>query len=206
MTRFYAASAATLVCVLMAGTVWFALHKQSDDPYGDCRTSVVAGGMETIGGPFTLVDQTGATVTDQQALAKPSLIYFGYASCPDVCPIDNARNAEAVDILEEQGYDVTPVFITMDPDRDTPPVMADYVANLHPRMIGLTGTPEQTKAAADAYRAYFKLPQDRSGNYEVDHSIFTYLTLPGKGFVEFFRRELTADQLANKVGCFLDKA
>jgi len=205
MTRFYAASAATLVCALLAGTAWFALVGRSDDPFSDCRSSAIAGGSGDIGGPFTLVDQTGATVTDQQVFSKPALVYFGFSFCPDVCPVDNARNAEAVDILEEQGYDVTPVFITVDPGRDTSQVMADYVANMHPRMIGLTGSLEQTKAAADAYRVYFKLSEDRRGEYDVDHSTFTYLVLPQKGFAEFFRREATADQIATKVACFLGK-
>jgi protein SCO1 len=205
MTRIYAASAAALVCALMAGTAWVAYTGRSDDPYGDCRSGVVAGGSGSIGGPFTLVDQTGATVTDHQVFAKPSLVYFGFTFCPDVCPIDNARNSEAVDILEEQGFDVSPVFISVDPGRDTPEVLADYAANLHPKMIALTGTELQIKAAVDAYRAYSKVPADRSGDYEVDHSTFTYLVLPEKGFVEFFRREVTADQLAAKVGCFLAK-
>lgn len=205
MTRFYAASAAVVVCGLMAGTAWVAYMGRGDDPFADCRSSAVAGGSGAIGGPFTLVDQTGATVTDKQVFAKPSLVYFGFTFCPDVCPVDNARNAEAVDILEEQGFEVTPVFITVDPARDTPEVMADYAANMHPRMIGLGGTPEQTKAAADAYRVYSKLPDDLSGDYAVDHSTFTYLVLPSAGFVEFFRREVTADQLAAKVGCFLSQ-
>lgn len=206
MTRVYAASAAALVCALMAGTAWFAFGERSNDPYGDCRTAVVAGGSGSIGGPFTLVNQSGTPVTDQQVFTKPALVYFGFTFCPDVCPVDNSRNAEAVDILEEQGFDVMPVFITVDPGRDTPEVLADYAANLHPGMIALTGTPEQTKAAADAYRVYSKLPSDVSGDYAVDHSTFTYLVLPEKGFVEFFRREVSADQLATKVGCFLTRA
>jgi protein SCO1 len=205
MTRVYAASAAALVCALMAGTAWLAFGGRGNDPYADCRTGVVSGGTGSIGGPFTLVNQTGATVTDQQVFTKPSLVYFGYTFCPDVCPVDNSRNAEAVDILEEQGFDVTPVFITVDPARDTAEVMADYAANMHPRMIALTGSPDQTKAAVEAYRAYFKLPADVSGDYTVDHSTFTYLVLPQKGFVEFFRREVTADQMATKVGCFVAK-
>ena len=205
MTRLYAVSAAVLVCALMAGTAWFAYSSRSNDPYGDCRSGVVAGGAGSIGGPFALVDQSGTSVTDKQVFTKPALVYFGYSFCPDVCPVDNSRNAEAVDILEEQGFDVTPVFITVDPGRDTPEVLADYAANLHPRMIALSGTEAQTTAAADAYRVYAKLPADVSGDYAVDHSTFTYLVLPEKGFVEFFRREVTADQIATKVGCFLAK-
>lgn len=203
MTRLYAASAAAMVCALMAGTAWLAFGGRSNDPYADCRSGVVSGGGGSIGGAFTLVDAAGETVTDQQVFTKPSLLYFGFTFCPDVCPVDNARNAEAVDILEEQGFDVAPVFITVDPGRDTPQVMADYAANMHPKMVALTGTAEQVRAAVEAYRAYSKLPADVSGDYEVDHSTFTYLVLPEKGFVEFFRREVTADQMAEKAGCFL---
>lgn len=205
MTRLYATSAAAFVCVLMAGAAWLAFAGRGNDPYADCRTGVVSGGAGSIGGPFTLVNAAGETVTDQQVFTKPSLLYFGFTFCPDVCPVDNARNAEAVDILQEQGFDVAPVFITVDPGRDTPAVMADYAANMHPEMIALTGTAEQTKAAVEAYRSYFKLPADVSGDYAVDHSTFTYLVLPQKGFVEFFRREVTADQMAEKTGCFLSR-
>ena len=98
-----------------------------------------------IGGPFSLSDGDGKTVSDRDFPGKWQLIYFGYTFCPDVCPVDNSRNAEAVDILEEQGFDVTPVFISVDPARDTAEVMADYAANMHPRMIALTGTPVENR-------------------------------------------------------------
>lgn len=204
MTRLYTGSAAALVSALLGATAYYVLlAPRADDPYAECRTSVVSGGPETIGGPFTLVDQTGATVTNTEVIAKPALIYFGYASCTDVCPLDNVRNAEAADILEEQGYEVTPVFISVDPGRDTPTVMADYVSRMHPRMIGLTGTEAQVKTATSAYRVFAKLDPAEGKDYPVDHSTFTYLVLPDKGFVEFFRREATADEVAGKVGCFL---
>ncbi len=154
-----------------------------------CRSGQVAGG--TIGGPFTLVDETGKTVTDKDVLTKPSLVYFGYTFCPDVCPFDNARNAEAVDILEESGIDVTPVFISVDPKRDTPEILADFTNNLHPKMIGLTGTEEQVKAASLAYKTYFKMQEAEDEFYLVDHSTFTYLMLPGTGFAEFYKRDVT---------------
>lgn len=171
---------------------------------GSCAMAQVATGGGAIGGPFTLVDQTGATVTDADVLAKPALVYFGYTFCPDVCPLDNARNAEAVDILEKRGLDVTPVFISVDPERDTPKVMADFVSNLHPKMIGLTGTPEQTKAVSQAYKTYFKAQPGGGDYYLVDHSTFTYLMLPGTGFADFYRREATPDEIADHVACFLN--
>lgn len=205
MLKVYAGVSVLAVAALLAGTAWYVSSREAADPYADCRQSAIAGGPGAIGGPFTLVDQTGRTVTDKDVITKPSLVYFGYTFCPDICPLDTARNVEAVDALEELGHEVTPVFISIDPERDTPEVMADWAQNMHPRMIALTGTPEQVKAASQAYRTYYKAQEKKDDYYLVDHSTFTYLVLPDKGFVEFFRRELAPDQLAAQVACFLDK-
>lgn len=201
MTKIYAILAATVTVAFLGGTAWWVLGPGKPDAGSACGAGVTGG---SIGGPFTLVDQTGRTVTDADILKGPTLIYFGYSFCPDVCPLDNARNAEAVDILEEKGFEVTPVFISVDPDRDTPQVMADYVANLHPRMIGLTGTPEQVKAAAQAYKVYYRKPDTTEEFYTVDHSAFTYLMMPGNRFLDFFNRDVTADDMADRVACFLN--
>jgi protein SCO1/2 len=204
MTRLWAGLAGTAVLALLAGTAWVAFAPNSGDPFDDCRAGQVAGGA--IGGPFTLVNQAGATVTDAEVLAKPSLVYFGYTFCPDICPFDNARNAEAVDILEEQGMEVTPVFITIDPSRDTPEVLADYADNMHPRMIGLTGTQDQVDQAIRAYKAYAKKAEGGDPEfYLMDHSTFTYLMLPGGVFADFFKREVTATEMANRTACFLEQ-
>ena len=136
---------------------------------------------------------------------RPSLIYFGYTFCPDVCPLDNARNAEAVDILEEKGLDVTPIFISIDPERDTPAVVRDFAENLHPKMIGLTGTQEQVQAASRAYKTYYKKQENGGEYYLMDHSTFTYLVDPKKGFLDFFKREDTPDQMAERVACYMNK-
>lgn len=205
MTKTYAALAAASVVGLLAGTALYVFLAQDDDVFAQCRGGQVGGG--DIGGPFSLVDPTGATVTDAEVLTKPSLIYFGYTFCPDVCPLDAARNAESVDILEEQGFDVTPVFITVDPERDTPQVMGEFAANLHPKMVGLTGSPEQVRAASQAYKTFYRKQEGGDPDYYlVDHSTFTYLTLPGVGFVDFFRRDDTADQMAERVACFVSNA
>ena len=205
MTKMYAALAAAAVAGLLGGTALYLYLTQGDDRFAQCRGGQVGGG--DIGGPFTLLDGTGATVTDAQVLAKPSLVYFGYTFCPDVCPLDAARNAEAVDLLDERGIDVTPVFISIDPERDTPQVVADFANNVHPKMIGLTGTPEQVKVASQAYKTFYRKQDGGDPEfYLVDHSTFTYLTLPGFGFVDFFRREDTAVQMADRVACFVAKA
>ena len=207
MTRIYAIVAAVAIILLTAGVWVFTAMGRNDDVFAQCRSSAVAGGTGQIGGPFTLVDETGATVTDKDVIDEPSLIYFGYTYCPDVCPYDMARNAEAVTMLEEQGYSVKPVFISIDPERDTPEQLADFADYLHPRLVGLTGSAEQIKAASQAYRTYYKKQEPEDGDedyYLVDHSTFTYLTLPEEGFVEYFRRDETPEAMAEKVACFLD--
>lgn len=204
MTKLYASVALAAVVGLIGGSLLWVSVTRSDDPFAECRGGQVGGG--DIGGPFTLTDQTGALVTDRDVLAKPALVYFGYTFCPDVCPLDNARNAEAVDLLDKIGIDATPVFISVDPNRDTPQVLAEYTKNLHPKMVGLTGTAEQVKVAANAYKAYYKIPVPAEDFYMVDHSTFTYLMLPGVGFAEFFNRDTTAQQMADTVACYVDAA
>jgi protein SCO1/2 len=200
---------AALIAVAGAGAVYVASQTDegSEDRFAQCRASNVAGGAGQIGGPFELVSETGETVTDEDVIDKPALIYFGYTFCPDVCPLDTARNAEAVDLLESRGHVVKPVFISVDPARDTPEVLAEFTDYLHPRMVGLTGSEEQVRAASNAYRTYYRAQEPEEGAedfYLVDHSTMTYLTLPGHGFVEFFRRDATAQEMADRTECFVD--
>lgn len=205
MTRLYANIAILIVATLLGVMAFYVYRGQQSDVFADCRTSVVMGGQPSIGGPFELVDQQGKTVTDKEVITKPSLLYFGYTYCPDVCPTDNARNAEAVDILTDRGIDATPVFITIDPARDTPEVMAEFVGYMHPKMIGLTGTDEQIKAVAKAYKTFYRKASEGE-DYLMDHSTFTYLVLPEHGFVESYGRSVTPEQMADSVACFADKS
>ena len=202
MTRLYAILAAGAVASGLAGLFAYVMIHRVDDPLAECRQGQIAGG--DIGGPFTLVNPKGETVTDAEVLKKPALIYFGYTFCPDVCPLDASRNADAVDLLKERGLDVTPVFISIDPERDTPQVLRDFAANIHPQMIGLTGSADQVKAASTAYRTYYKKQETGDAYYLMDHSTFTYLVLPKVGFVDFFRRETTPAEMADRVACFAD--
>jgi protein SCO1 len=204
MIKVYATVAVALTAALVGGTAWYVMGRSAADPYQTCRQSSIAGGPGAIGGPFTLVNGQGETVTDGDVITQPSLLYFGYTFCPDVCPLDVARNVAAVDILEEMGIEVTPVFISIDPARDTPEVVANFAENHHPRMIGLTGTEAQVKAASQAYRTYYRAHEKKDDYYLVDHSTFSYLVLPQKGFVEFFRRELDPDAMASQIACFLE--
>ena len=207
MHRMIQITAILLVCVGLLVSVLFATgvapFSGGDDQFADCRTSAVAGGSAAIGGPFELVDHKGRAVTEKDVIVEPSLIYFGYTFCPDVCPFDTVRNAEAIDLLAAQGLSATPVFISIDPERDTPEALDAYVENIHPKMVGLTGTEEQVKAASKAYRTYYKRHNDDLEYYIVDHSTQTYLMLPDHGFVEFFNRNTSAEQIAETAACFI---
>lgn len=203
MLRNLAILAAASVCVAIVAMWW--ASRPGDDAFGPCRAGVVSGGAD-IGGPFSLISETGEAVSDAQVLDRPALVYFGFTFCPDVCPLDTARNAEATDLLAGMGYDVRPVFISVDPDRDTPEVLAEYTSYIHENMLGLTGSPEQIAAAAAAYRVYYRKQDGDDEFYLVDHSTFTYLMLPGHGFAEFFPRNESADDVARRAACFLDRA
>jgi protein SCO1/2 len=176
----------------------------SGEAFADCRETAIAGGAGSIGGPFTLVNGQGQTVTDKDVITKPTLIYFGYTFCPDVCPVDAARNAEAMDLLAEMGHDVQGAFISIDPERDTPEVVGEYAGYMHENMIGLTGSPEQVAKASRAYRTLYSKQETDDEFYLMSHSVFTYLVLPEVGFVEFFRRETTPEDMAKRTACFID--
>ena len=166
--------------------------------YQSCNSGHVAGDA-AIGGPFELVSHQGETVTEADVLDGPALIYFGFTYCPDVCPLDLVRNAEAIDILSANGHSVKPVFITVDPNRDTPEVVAEYVDLMHPEMIGLTGDAAAIDAAAKAYKVYYRRASDDE-DYLVDHSSFSYL-MDETGFRGFYRRDLTPSELADQIAC-----
>lgn len=135
-------------------------------------------GEASIGGPFELVDGSGGPVADADFRGKAMLIYFGFTFCPDVCPTELSAMADALDLLPAEIADrVQPIFITIDPERDTPAVVGEYAAAFHPRLVGLTGSPEQVKTAARAYRVYYakQEPETPGAPYLMAHSSFVYL-------------------------------
>ena len=164
-----------------------------------------AGGIQlaqgvALGGPFTLVDHTGRTVTERDFAGRLMLVYFGFTYCPDVCPTELGTIAAALDAMGPAGDRVTPVFVSVDPERDTPEAMADYVSRFHPRMVGLTGSAEQVAAAARAYRVYFAKVRPRdSGDYLMDHSSFIYLVGPDGRVRSLFRPETAPEAIAAAV-------
>ena len=175
-----------------------------EDKFAQCRNSKVTGGPGNIGGPLELISTNGNTVTDVEIFSKPSLVYFGYTFCPDVCPLHVSRNADAVDMLEERGIQTTPVFISVDPTRDTPEVLQEFIEMIHPRMLAFTGSEEQVRAASKAYRTYYKKQESNDEYYLVDHSTITYLVLPEHGFVEFFRADTSPEIMAETTACFVE--
>ena len=201
VTKF-AAFAGAAVVVTLAVTLAMTQIMLPAQRFEDCIEGSVAGG--NIGGPFELKDHRGQMVTDAQVLDQPALVYFGYTFCPDVCPMDVARNVVAVEILADAGLTVKPVFITIDPARDTVDYLADFVANNHPEMVGLTGTAEQIAKAARAYKVYYrKQPSEDEDYYLMDHSSFSYFMVPDVGFVDFLRSDLLPEVVADRLACVL---
>jgi protein SCO1/2 len=155
---------------------------------------------ETIGGPFTLVDEHGRKRSDREFRGKLLLVYFGYTSCPDVCPTDLQQIGAAVDALGPAGAAVQPLFITLDPARDTTQRLAAYVPSFHPRLVGLRGSPAAIRQAADAYRVYFKrVPIGSAGDYGFDHAANTYLMDRDGKYLGYFPPGTSAARIAEVI-------
>jgi len=184
------------VAVLGVGVLGFALVRMLT---GDPATST-GFGEALIGGEFTLVDGTGTTRTDQDFRGELMLVYFGFTFCPDVCPTELQAMGQAVDLLGDKGEAVQPVFITVDPERDTPEVVGQYVESFHPRMVGLTGTPEQVAAAAKAYRVYYRKAEvEGSSDYLMDHSSIVYLMGRDGKFLTHFSHGTSPQDMAKGI-------
>ena len=202
--RFAAILAGASVLILLLASLAFVLLqlRAPADRFAACREVQIAGG-QSIGGPFELIDHFGNPATDQTVIDRPSLIYFGYTFCPDVCPLDVVRNVEAVDLLKELGHEVRPVFITVDPERDTVNALSDYAGAMHEDMIALTGEPSKLKQALARFGGSAS-KQDDSEFYLMQHTTLTYLTLPREGTVAIFTRRLPPEDLAKKTQCYLN--
>jgi protein SCO1/2 len=159
-----------LVTVLAAGGLWY---------LGDLRSQRVTQTIELekveLGGPFTLTDQNGMRRSDSEFRGKYMLVFFGYTFCPDVCPTTLAVMSAALDKMGKNADRIVPIFITVDPDRDTPDVLKAYLSAFSPRFVGLTGSEDEIAAATKAYRVYVQLHKEEGENYSVDHSGVVYL-------------------------------
>lgn len=154
----------------------------------------------SLGGAFSLTRQDGVAVTERDYAGRVLLVYFGFTYCPDVCPTELGRIADVIDALGPAGTRVTPMLITIDPARDTPAALADYVSRFHPRMQGLTGTAEQIADVARRYRVFYARSQSQNTtDYVMDHSSFIYLVGPDGMVRSLFRPDTGVDDMARAI-------
>jgi protein SCO1/2 len=188
--RILAALVATSL-VLMAGTFAYRYFTLTEEQ-----------GTALIGGPFTMTDHNGRRVTDKDFLGKPMLVSFGFTFCPDVCPAQLLKISQAVPLLGEKGKDIQLVFVTVDPARDTPEALKNYLSNFAPGYVGLTGSPEDVAAIARAYRVYHAKVDNANApdSYTMDHSSIIYLMdAKGRFLKHFSDRNWDAATLAKEI-------
>ena len=160
------------------------------------RDPVPSAGAAAIGGPFSLVDQNGRTVTDKDMRGHPFLVFFGFTHCPDVCPTALFEISEVFGKLGPDAQKVGALFVTIDPERDTPAAMKDYLSSFNPRLVGLTGDPAAIAAVAKEYRVYVKKVPLDNGEYTMDHTALVYLMDKEGRFVTPFNLKRTPDDAA----------
>ena len=181
------------LAILGAGVLIGLEHR--DRPRGAAGTLLAS----AIGGPFRLVDQNGKTVTDADLKGKWSLIYFGYTHCPDACPTALNDISIALDELGPKRAEVRPVFITVDPERDTSQVLKSYVTAFDAPILALTGTPEEIAQAAKGYRVYYAKHPEAGGDYSMDHSSVIYVMDPQGRFTASFTHQSTPEEIAERL-------
>ena len=191
-------AAVALAAMIIGGLVALAVLPGPREQVSNVLPST---GRALVGGPFTLVDHTGKTVTDQDFRGRFMLVYFGFTHCPDVCPSGLQVMAAALDKLGAKAEQVTPILMTVDPDRDTPEQLASYVPSFHPRLVGLTGTPEQVAAALKAYRVYAKKVEDpkSAAGFTFDHTSLIYLMDRNGEYVAHFTHATSVDRIAERL-------
>jgi protein SCO1 len=187
--------AAVLTGLVILGAGVFLALALRDNPRGAAGTVLAS----AIGGSFRLTDQNGQTVTDADLKGKWSLVYFGYTHCPDACPTALNDISIALEDLGAKRDAVRPVFITVDPERDTPEALKAYVTSFDAPILALTGTPEQVAQAAKGYRVYYAKHPEAGGDYSMDHSSVIYVMDPQGRFTASFTHESTPEQIAERL-------
>jgi cytochrome oxidase Cu insertion factor (SCO1/SenC/PrrC family) len=162
------------------------------------RNFATGSGTALVGGPFTMVNQNGETVTEKTFLGRPMLMFFGFTFCPDICPTELQVMAQAIEQLGESGKTIQPVFVSIDPARDTPAVVKAYVENFGPQFVGLTGTPEQVDHMASTYRVFYQKQENKADPqaYLMDHSSIIYLMGADGKFLKHFTYTTDAKALS----------
>ena len=192
--RFVLVAAALAALVILGAGVFLALALR-DNPRGAAGTMLAS----AIGGPFRLTDQNGKTVTDADLKGKWSLVYFGYTHCPDACPTALNDISIALEDLGAKRDAVRPVFITVDPERDTPEALKAYVMSFDAPILALTGTPDEVAQAAKGYRVYYAKHPEAGGDYSMDHSSVIYVMDPQGRFTASFTHESTPEQISERL-------
>jgi protein SCO1/2 len=172
--------------------------------HGGWPWSATEDAASPIGGPFSLVAADGRTVTERSFPGKWLVVFFGYTHCADVCPTTLGEMAQALTQLGPLAGRIQPLFVTIDPDRDTPEVLRDYTAAFGDRILGLTGTPAQIAAIAKAYRVYYARSQEGK-DYSMEHSAVLYVMRPDGAFAGFMPPDIAASMIAEKVKGFIDR-
>jgi protein SCO1 len=195
--------AALAVIAVIAFAAWRFMAPEPVARSGGAASLAIPGGVK-IGGAFRLTNQSGHTVTDEDFRGKFMLISFGYGFCPDICPTALQTMGVAIDLLGPDGERIQPIFITIDPERDTVDFMADYVASFHPRLVGLTGSKADTDKTAALFRVYHAKAEGGAPDaYLMDHSAFIYLMDPDGAFLNIFQHATTPDELARDIRAHL---
>lgn len=193
-TSFFAGA---LVFVLGASALAFGLVQYAQ------RGGAVATQASSVGGPFTLVDQTGATVTDKTFAGKPFLVFFGFTHCPEICPTALTEITQTFQALGPDAEKASALFITVDPERDTPESLKAYLDSFSPRISGLTGSQAQVDAAVKAYKAYAKKAPLPGGDYTMDHTALVYLMDRNGAFVAPVNLKRDPAEIANELKRYL---
>ncbi len=171
---------------------------------GDMPISSSEGeGVASIGGDFTLTNQDGVTVHDKDFRGRVMMVFFGFTHCPDMCPTTAATFAKTLELLGDKASSVAPIFISVDPQRDTSAVLKEYLANIDARIIGLTGTQEQTKQVASTYKAYFANSKNAAGDESVDHSGFIYIMDKNGVYIQHFPYDANVKDITDAVSNLL---
>ena len=191
----FAVLALVFAAVLIVAAGALLIVAMRENPKGAAGTMLAS----AIGGPFQLVDQNGKRVSDADLKGKWQLLFFGYTHCPDACPTALNEIALALDKLGDKRDKVEVVFITVDPERDTPQVLKSYVQSFDASIVALTGSPDQVAQAAKAYRVFYAKHPRPDGGYEMDHSAVIYVMDPRGRFTATFTPESTADAIAERL-------
>ncbi len=188
-----------LCCLTVAGIFSPTIAAEAPEPSAVELIEGLLSGKASVGGAFELTDHTGHRRTDADFRGKLVVLYFGYTSCPDVCPTELQAITLALEQLGAAADTVQPLFITVDPERDTPSRLADFISAFDPRFIGLTGAMPAIRKAALAYRVYFARPANAAANYSVDHTGFIYLVGEDGRYLGFLPPGLAPDAIADAI-------